>query len=150
MAKKSWSDQVEVNRPIAAVWQYIADPGTGPHWIKGLEKVEGGQGGPMATGGTFRATRRVGSRVTTEEIRVLESTAPSRFRVGAGLMGGGIELQMSYELSDLGGRTRVASLTEAETKSFGSRLYFGMFWKAVTENDSGNLLRLKANLETGP
>lgn len=147
MASRVWTDTIEVSKPIDQVFASMADPTTGPNWIKGVSKIELIDPLPVKMGTRFRATRAVGSRVTTEEIRVTELTAPQSFAVGAGLMGGGIELRISYALAPSASGTRVESRTEAEAKSFGAKLFFGMFWKAVTENDAGNLRSLKAVLE---
>ncbi len=149
MALRSWSDSIEIAKPVDQVFAFLADPSTGVRWIKGVTKVELLDAPPARVGMRFRATRTVGSRTTTEEIRVIELSPPTLFAVGAGLMGGGIDLRVAYHLSPSGTGTRVESTTTAEPKTFGSRLMFGMFWKAVTANDAGNLRTLKSILE-GP
>ena len=147
MAERSWSDAVEIARPIDAVWKIVGDPTSSTKWIKGVSRIEMVTPGPVRLGTRFRATRSVANRETTEEIAVTEFQPPNAFAVGAGVMNGGIELRIRYALTPSGSGTRVESLTRAEPKSFGSRIIFGVFWKAVTENDADNLRRLKALVE---
>lgn len=147
MTSRVWSDAIEIRRPIEEVFSYVSDPSTGPNWIKGVTKIELLDPEPIHVGSRFLATRQVGKRLTTEQIRVVEHHPPDRFGVGAGLMGGGIELRINYSLSNSAPGVRIESRTQATSKTFGSRLFFGMVWKAVTENDAGNLRALKAQLE---
>lgn len=149
MAKKQWTDRVEISRPIADVWKVVADPKASTKWIQGLTAVEMTAPGDVKQGSRFNATRTVGKRTTTEEISVLEFSPPNRFVVGAGVMGGGIGLRIVYSLRPSGSGTVVESVTEAEGRSFSGKLFFGMFWKAVTTNDAGNLGRLRSVVESG-
>ncbi|HEV2520022.1 MAG TPA: SRPBCC family protein [Thermoplasmata archaeon] len=147
MTTRVWSDAVDIRRPMDAVFSYIADPSTGTNWIKGVTKIELLDPPPIHVGSRFLATRQVGKRLTTEQIHVIEHDPPTRFGVGAGLMGGGIELRINYSLTPSAPGVRIESRTQASAKTFGSRLFFGMVWKAVTENDAGNLRTLKTLLE---
>lgn len=148
MAERTWNDSIEIQRPPETVWATLADPSTGTRWIKGITQIELLGPTPVQRGTRFRATRVVGGRTSTEEIQVEEHDPPRRFIVGAGMMGGGISLRITYALTPTPGGTRIDSVTHAETRSFGSRLIFGMFWKVLTENDAGNLRALKALLES--
>lgn len=147
MTSRVWNDAVEIHRPMEEVFRYISDPSTGPNWIKGVTKIELLDPLPIRVGSRFLATRQVGKRLTTEQIQVIEHSPSNRFGVGAGLKGGGIELQIHYALSPSPQGVRIESRTQASAKSFGSRLFFGMVWKAVTENDAENLRTLKTILE---
>ena len=147
MVQKSFSDSVEIGAPSDRVFAFIADPKTGTQWIKGVTKIELIDEPPSRVGMRFRATRSVSGRESTEEISITRYEPNTAVSVGAGLMGGGIVLSIDYRLTPTASGTRVDSTTSGETKSFGSRLIFGMFWRAVTENDAGNLRTLKSILE---
>jgi len=150
MTAHTWTDSVEIARPIEAVFARVADPVGSRDWIQGLRQVELVDPAPVRTGTRFRPTRSVDGRESTEEITVSEFVPHSAVAVAAGVMKGGIELRIRYALEPTAAGTRVTSRTEAEPKSLAARLVFGMFWRAVVQNDAGNLRPLKSLLEPAP
>jgi carbon monoxide dehydrogenase subunit G len=144
----SFADEQWVRRPPADVFAFMTDLATSPRWIKGLTEARLTHG-PMRQGARFQATRKVGGRSTTETIEVVRHDPPRGYSVVAGLMGGGVELRIDYDLAPEKDGTRVRSVTTATARSLGGRLVMPMFWGAVKKNDAGNLALLKRALE-GP
>lgn len=95
---------VEIDRPPAEVFAYVADPTRFPEWQDDVVRVRLAAPGPLRVGGRFTTTRRIGrsERDMVQEVAVLD--APRAWSARA--VGGTVRPNADVVLEPLDGGTR--------------------------------------------
>ena len=135
---------VEIARPPADVYAYLADPTHLPDWQEDVEEVRGAPGGPLAAGASFTEVRSfLGKRAeSTLEATVAE---PGK-ELSLATVSGPVRVSIRHRLEPAGDGTLV--LVEAEADA-GKLLGLGgpLLRKAAERRARGDFDRLKAVLE---
>lgn len=135
---------IEIARPPAEVWAYLADPTHLPDWQADIEEVRDAPGGPLPVGASFTEVRSfMGKRVeSTLEVTVAEPGA----ELSLATVSGPVQVSISHRLEPAGDRTLVLVEAEADPgKLFG--LGGPLLRKAAERRARGDFERLKAVLE---
>ena len=135
---------VEIARPPAAVYAYLADPTHLPDWQADVEEVRGAPGGPLPAGATFTEVRSfLGKRAES----TLEVTAAEPGReLSLQTVSGPVPVSIRHLLEPAGDGTLVLLEAEADPgKLFG--LGGPLLRKAAERRARGDFERLKAILE---
>ena len=135
---------IEIARPPAEVWAYLADPTHLPDWQADIEEVRDAPGGPLPVGASFTEVRSfMGKRVeSTLEVTAAEPGA----ELSLATVSGPVQVSIRHRLEPAGEGTLV--LVEAEVdpgKLFG--LGGPLLRKAAERRARGDFERLKAVLE---
>jgi uncharacterized protein YndB with AHSA1/START domain len=107
---------VEVERPVGEVWDFVSDLGRLPEWLDEFQAVVQESDGPVGTGTIFRYTLAPGHRSATLEIVEWE---PGHRLAWDGpplpWLGGAARPRGSFEVREAGeGRTRFVSRYQPE------------------------------------
>jgi len=135
---------VEIARPPAEVWAYLADPTHLPQWQADVEEVRDAPGGPLGLGATFTEVRSfLGKRAeSTLEVAASEPGRELSLRTVAGP----VRVEIRHLLEPAGNGTLVRVEAEADAgKLFG--LGGPLLRKAAERRARGDFERLKALLE---
>ncbi len=137
---------VEIARPPAEVYAYLADPAHLPDWQEDVEEVRDAPGGPLTVGASFTEVRSfLGKRVES----TLEATAAEPGReLSLRTVSGPVQVSIRHLLEPTGDGTRVRVEAEADA---GKLLGLGgpLLRKAAERRARGDFERLKALLERG-
>lgn len=137
---------VEIARPPAAVYVYLADPANLTLWQEDVEEVRAASDGPLVTGATFTEVRSfLGKRAES----TLEVTAAEPGKeLSLATVSGPVQVSIRHLLEPAGEGTRV--LVEADADA-GKLLGLGgpLLRKAAERKARGDFARLKALLEAG-
>jgi carbon monoxide dehydrogenase subunit G len=137
---------VEIARPPAEVYAYLADPTRLAEWQADVEEVRDAPGGPLAAGATFTEVRAfLGKRVeSTLEAVIAESGRELTLETVSGPVR--VSIRHTLEPSEAGTVLRVAG--EADP---GKLLGLGgpLVRRAAERRARGDFERLKAVLEAG-
>ena len=137
---------VEIARPPAEVWAYLADPSHLPDWQEDVEEVRDAPGGPLGAGATFTEVRSfLGKRAES----TLEVTAADPGReLSLRTVSGPVQVSISHRLEPAGDGTLVFVEAEADA---GKLLGLGgpLLRKAAERRARSDFERLKALLEAG-
>ena len=135
---------VEIARPPADVYAYLADPTHLPDWQEDVEEVRGAPGGPLAAGASFTEVRSfLGKRAeSTLEATVAE---PGR-QLSLRTVSGPVQVTIRHLLEPAGEGTLVRVEADADA---GKLLGLGgpLLRKAAERRARGDFERLKAVLE---
>ena len=103
---------VEIERPPAEVYAYLADPTHLPDWQADVEEVRDAPGGPLSAGATFTEVRSfLGKRaVSTLEVTAAEPGRELALRT----VSGPVEVTIRHLLEPSGDGTRVRVEAEAD------------------------------------
>ena len=103
---------VEIARPSAEVYAYLADPTHLPEWQEDVEEVRDAPGGPMPAGGRFTEVRSfLGKRVeSTLEVTTAEPGGELSLRT----VTGPVRASIRHHLEPAGDGTRVRVVAEAD------------------------------------
>jgi carbon monoxide dehydrogenase subunit G len=137
---------VEIARPPADVYAYLADPTHLPDWQEDVEEVRDAPGGPLPAAATFTEVRSfLGKRVES----TLEVTAADPGReLSLRTVSGPVQVSIRHLLEPTGDGTLVLLEAEADPgKLFG--LGGPLLRKAAERRARGDFERLKALLEAG-
>lgn len=137
---------VEIARPPADVYAYLADPTRLPDWQEDVEEVRDAPGEPLPAGATFTEVRSfLGKRVeSTLEVTAAEPGKELSLRT----VSGPVHVEIRHLLEPAGDGTRVRLEAEADPgKLFG--LGGPLLRKAAERKARGDFGRLKALLERG-
>jgi uncharacterized protein YndB with AHSA1/START domain len=136
---------VEIHRPIAAVFAFVSDPRNDPRWcrkVRSVEQVEGDGPGP---GARYAVMHRP---IPLRPARRMELTctgwSPPR-RVELREDDGTDIFLVTYELDDLGGRTRITQRSDAALGA--PRLLHPVLKAGIGGDMAGQLKALKKLLE---
>jgi len=135
---------VEIARPPAEVWAYLADPTHLPEWQQDVEEVRDAPGGPLGPGATFTEVRSfLGKRAeSTLEVTAAEPARELSLRT----VSGPVQVTVRHLLEAAGDGTLVRVDAEADAgKLFG--LGGPLLRKAAERRARGDFERLKARLE---
>jgi carbon monoxide dehydrogenase subunit G len=137
---------VEIARPPAEVYAYLADPTHLPDWQADVEEVRGATGGPLGPGATFTEVRSfLGKRAeSTLEVTAAEPGREFSLRTIAGP----VQVSIRHLLEPAGDGTRVSVEAEADA---GKLVGLGgpLLRKAAERRARGDFERLKRVLEGG-
>jgi len=137
---------VEIERPPAEVYAYLADPTHLPDWQADVEEVRDAPGGPLSAGALFTEVRSfLGKRaVSTLEVTAAEPGRELALRT----VSGPVEVTIRHLLEPSGDGTRVRVEADADA---GTLLGLGgpLLRRAAERRARSDFGRLKSLLE-GP
>ena len=133
---------VEIDRPAAEVFDYLADVERLPEWHSSVREVQAD--GPVAVGSRFRDVRELMGRRAASTLEVTALDRPERFSLRA--VEGPIKYEIDHVLTETDGRTSVRVVGRANVPGL-----FGFaarpMVKAAERELKGDLARLKQVLE---
>ncbi|GHH17854.1 SRPBCC family protein [Streptomyces lanatus] len=139
---------VEVDRPVEAVFDYLADGRNDPQFsprVLGIERVPDA---PTAVGTVFRSTVKDAGMKTGREFRITDLQAPSKLRWAEVSKNIVTAREGGYDLEPLGdGRTRVHIFNVLEGHGLG-KLLVGLALTAARKDADAFGARIKAAAET--
>jgi carbon monoxide dehydrogenase subunit G len=137
---------VEIARPPAEVYAYLADPGNLPDWQEDVEEVRGATGAPLTAGAAFTEVRVfLGKRVeSTLEAAVAEPGRELTLRT----VSGPVRVSIRHLLEPSGAGTALRVVGEADP---GKLIGLGgpLVRRAAERRARADFARLKAVLEGG-
>ncbi|NUP23190.1 MAG: polyketide cyclase [Streptomyces sp.] len=139
---------VEIDRPVAAVFEYLADGRNDPQFSPRVQRIERVPDTPTAVGTVFRSSVKDAGMKTAREFRITELEAPSRIRwaeVSKNLV---TAAEGGYDLEPLAdGRTRVRIFNVLEGHGLG-KLLVGLALTAARKDAPAFGARIKKAAET--
>lgn len=137
---------VEIARPPAEVYAYLADPTHLPDWQADVEEVRDAPGGPLQVGAAFTEVRSFLGKRAVSTLEVTEAE-PGR-ELSLRTVSGPVQVTIHHLLEPAGEGTRVLVEAEADAgKLFG--LGGPLLRKAAERRARGDFERLKTLLEAG-
>ena len=138
---------VEIDRPGAEVFAFLADARNDPRWCRKVVSVELVSGERPGPGARYAVVHRpVPLRPEREMAMTCASWAPPE-RIEWHEDDGTDVFRVTYELEDLGGRTRITQRSHAEIGA--PRVLRPLFRAGIGRDVQGQLRRLKRLLEAG-
>jgi uncharacterized protein YndB with AHSA1/START domain len=141
------SAEIVIERPVAAVWKWAADPGQWHRWQGGVREVR--VEGELGEGTRFTSTQDYGDDTQEVEFEVVERRAP-RLQVVRSLSRA-FPFEGRLELSEDVGGTRVRQTVDAAPADALARLAFVVarpyVRRGMRRAIAGQLARLKAMVE---
>lgn len=138
---------VEVDRPVEAVFDYLADGRNDPQFSPRVLRIERIPDGPTTVGTVFRSTVKDAGMKTAREFRITDLEAPVRIRwaeVSKNIVTAG---QGGYDLEALAdGGTRVRIFNVLEGHGLG-KLLVGLALTAARKDADSFGARIKAAAE---
>ena len=137
---------IEIARPPAEVYVYLADPTHLPEWQQDVEEVRDAPGGPLAAGGAFTEVRSFLGKRAESRLEVTAAEPGSEFSLRT--IAGPVQVSIRHVLEPAGDGTLVSVEAEADA---GKLLGLGgpLLRKAAERRARGDFERLKALLEAG-
>jgi carbon monoxide dehydrogenase subunit G len=129
-----FTNTITIRRPPTAVFAFLADPANIPSWNYAITSVTLLTPGPPGQGTRFRQSRRL-PRPGDEELEITGSAPPSRLTLTGEV--GPFHGQLSYELEELDGATRLINHADLEARGVARLLApaaTGRIRSAVAEN----------------
>lgn len=140
-----FSDTIEIKRPPAEVFDYLATPENIPEWNHAIGDAERSPSGPIGIGTRIRQ-RRTLPRPTEEQLEITELRPGSRLVLAGDV--GPLHGTISYVLRPTSDGTRLTN--DAELDASGPlRLAAPLFAGRVRAAVADNLATLKGILESG-
>jgi len=137
---------VEIARPPADVYAYLADPANLPAWQEDVEEVRDAPGGPLPVGGRFTEVRSFLGKRVESTLEVTAAEPGKEFSLAT--VSGPVHVTIRHLLEPAGEGTLVRLEAEADPgKLFG--LGGPLLRKAAERKARGDFGRLKALLERG-
>jgi carbon monoxide dehydrogenase subunit G len=137
---------VEIARPPAEVYAYLADPSHLPDWQEDVEEVRDAPGGPLPPGARFTEVRSFLGKRVESTLEVAAAVPAEEFSLGT--VSGPVRVSIRHvlERSDTGTALRVVA--EADP---GKLLGLGgpLVRRAAERRARGDFERLKTVLEAG-
>lgn len=138
---------VEVDRPVEAVFEYLADGRNDPQFSPRVLKIERVPETPTAVGTIFRSTVKDAGMKTSREFRVTDLEAPVKLRWAEVSKNTVTASEGGYDLERLGdGRTRVRIFNVLEGHGIG-KLLVGLALGAARKDADNFGARIKAAAE---
>ncbi|MEV5103785.1 SRPBCC family protein [Streptomyces massasporeus] len=138
---------VEINRPVEAVFDYLADGRNDPQFSPRVLKIERIPDGPTAVGTVFRSTVKDAGMKTGREFRITDLEAPVRIRWAEVSKNSVTASEGGYDLEPMSdGRTRVRIFNVLEGHGVG-KLLVGLALIAARKDAPGFGARIKAAAE---
>ena len=141
---------IEIDVPIEEVWDLIMDPERLGDWVSIHRSVSDVPEGELEEGSRFRQEMRLKGVPLKVRWEVVECVAPNRAR-WMGKAAAGAAARISYDLSEVGGRTRFEYENEFELPAGRVGKLAGRAFNAVSGDREAerSLARLKELLENG-
>lgn len=138
---------VEINRPVEAVFDYLADGRNDPQFSPRVLKIERVPDGPTAVGTVFRSTVKDAGMKTGREFRITDLEAPVRIRWAEVSKNSVTASEGGYDLAPMSdGRSRVRIFNVLEGHGIG-KLLVGLALIAARKDAPGFGARIKAAAE---
>ncbi|MGW0291140.1 SRPBCC family protein [Streptomyces tuirus] len=138
---------VEIDRPVEAVFDYLADGRNDPQFSPRVLKIERVPDGPTAVGTVFRSTVKDAGMKTGREFRITDLEAPVRIRWAEVSKNSVTADEGGYDLERISdGRTRVRIFNVLEGHGIG-KLLVGLALIAARKDAPGFGARIKAAAE---
>ncbi|MFD9981459.1 SRPBCC family protein [Streptomyces massasporeus] len=138
---------VEIDRPVEAVFDYLADGRNDPQFSPRVLKIERVPDGPTAVGTVFRSTVKDAGMKTGREFRITDLEAPVRIRWAEVSKNSVIADEGGYDLEPMSdGRTRVRIFNVLQGHGIG-KLLVGLALTAARKDAPGFGARIKAAAE---
>jgi uncharacterized membrane protein len=140
--------RIEIDAPIGAVWERLADIETQPEWMTEMRSVRVLTPGPVGVGTRAEADIRILGITVSDPIEIVEFSPPHRFAIrhDGRFQGGGL---ITLDTLDGGRRTRVdwaETLVPPILPTLGAMVQ-GPIFQRIFQAD---LARLKALIEPEP
>ncbi|GAA3588670.1 SRPBCC family protein [Streptomyces osmaniensis] len=137
----------EVDRPVEAVFDYLADGRNDPQFSPRVLKIERVPDTPTAVGTVFRSSVKDAGMKTAREFRITELQAPTKIRWAEVSKNIVTASEGGYDLEPLGeGRTQVRIHNVLEGHGIG-KLLVGLALSAARKDAPGFGARIKAAAE---
>ncbi|MER5917578.1 SRPBCC family protein [Streptomyces sp. NPDC001982] len=138
---------VEVDRPVEAVFDYLADGRNDPQFSPRVLRIERAPDAPTAVGTVFRSTVKDAGMKTSREFRITDLESPVRIRWAEVSKNSVMAREGGYDLVALSdGRTRVRIFNVLEGHGVG-KLLVGLALAAARKDADGFGARIKAAAE---
>ncbi|MEU6472583.1 SRPBCC family protein [Streptomyces massasporeus] len=138
---------VEIDRPVEAVFDYLADGRNDPQFSPRVLKIERVPDGPTAVGTVFRSTVKDAGMKTGREFRITDLEAPVRIRWAEVSKNSVTADEGGYDLEPMSdGRTRVRIFNVLQGHGIG-KLLVGLALTAARKDAPGFGARIKAAAE---
>ncbi|MFF7736533.1 SRPBCC family protein [Streptomyces sp. NPDC007984] len=138
---------VEIDRPVEAVFDYLADGRNDPQFSPRVLHIERVPDGPTAVGTVFRSSVKDAGMKTAREFRITDLEAPVRIRWAEVSKNSVTAGEGGYDLESLGdGRTRVRIFNVLEGHGIG-KLLLGPALIAARKDAPAFGARIKAAAE---
>ncbi|MGI5451711.1 SRPBCC family protein [Streptomyces sp. CA-249302] len=139
---------VEVDRPVAEVFAYLADGRNDPQFSPRVLRIDRTPDGPTAVGTVFRSTVKDAGMKTAREFRITEFEAPVKLRWAEVSKNQVTASEGGYDLEALAdGRTRVRIFNVLEGHGLG-KLLVGLALSAARKDAPAFGARIKAAAES--
>lgn len=138
---------VDINRPVAEVFEFVADMTNAPSWQADLHLVQRIPPGPVHVGSEHVFERRFAGRVMKSRNRVTEFHPPSHFAFE--IPDGWISGRAAYDVTPIGGGCRVSCRMEFRASGIG-RVLEPLLARVLGHDSRRDDQRLKAVLESRP
>lgn len=113
-------NDIEVSRVVAApverVWEVFTDLGRAAERMSGVESIQVVTPGPFKVGTTWRETRRLHGKSSTEQLTVTECDPPTRYVAEAESKGTHYRSEFTFT-PDGPGRTEVRAVFGAQSRN---------------------------------
>ncbi len=139
----SASNTVEIARPPAAVYAFLADGLNNPKWRSGIVEIALASGSPGAVGAVYSQKLKGPMGVVPGDYRLVEAEPDTRIRFE--VIAGPAHPTGVFEIAPTAGGSRVTFSLSLEPKGL-MRMMNGMIQKTM-ESEVANLARLKTLLE---
>ena len=135
---------VEIARPPAEVYVYLADPTHLPEWQADVEEVRHAAGGPLPTGERFTEVRSFLGKRVESTLEVTAGTPGREFSLGT--VSGPVRVTIQHLLAARGAGTELRVVAEADP---GKLLGLGgpLVRRAAERRARADFARLKTVLE---
>ena len=141
----TFSNTVDIARPPAEVFAYLADLEHTPEWNWAITSTRKVSPGPVGVGTRYQQSRSV-PRSAVEMLEVTELQADSRIEVAGDL--GPFRAHLTYELAPTAGGTRLTNSVDLDPPG-ALGLFGGLFTGRIQASVAENLGVLRTLLEAG-
>jgi len=139
---------VEIDRPIAEVFAFLAAGTNDRTFSPRVQRIEKTTDGPVGVGTVFASTVKDAGLTTTREFRLTAVEEPTRIRWAEQSKNLVTAVEGGYDLTDLGdGRTRLRVFNLLAGHGFG-KLIAGFALKAAQKDAPAFAGRIKAAIES--
>lgn len=136
---------IEIERPAAVVFDYIADMSNNTRWQKGQESCEWTSEPPLRVGSTYDQSARFLGKTIESSFEVVELEAGSRIRIKS--TSGTMPIDVARDVEALEeGRCRVSAHVQG-TPPLVMRAFGPLLTRMVRSSVRGDYQRLKTLLE---
>ena len=135
---------VVINRPVADVFAFVADPANNVKWQEGLVESHMTSSGPMGVGAQITDIRKFLGRDMDSKLEVTAFEPNKKF--SEKVVSGPLKFEISQDFESSGDGTKVSLVAQGEPGGF-FKLAEGMVQKQLQAQLEGDSQRLKKALE---